>query len=136
MLQYYCPNCWRELDGGEEHCPACGYDLRAFENLPYPEKLIRALYHPIPERRVMAAQILGELRYVQALPVFEHLVETLQGEAYDFYLLQAVLLAAARMPDPRRWRVLQKAAHHPAALVASLARRLLAESNHRESEAP
>ena len=127
MLTYYCPNCWIELSGDEERCPGCGYDLRAFEDLPYPEKLIRALHHPIPERRVMAAQILGELRCVEALPVFEHLVETLQDEAYDFYLLQAVLLATARIPDARRVQVLQKAAHHPSALVASLAQRLLAE---------
>ena len=62
MLTYYCPHCWHTLEGKATLCPYCGYDLSEFESLSYPQKLIQALHHPIPERRVIAAQVLGELR--------------------------------------------------------------------------
>lgn len=127
MLTYYCPHCWHTLDGEVAVCPYCGYDLSAFESLPYTQKLIYALHHPIPERRVIAAQVLGELGAREALPAFEALLDELQGEQYDYYLLRAVLEATARIPDPRRVVLLRRATHHPADLIARLAQDLLAQ---------
>ncbi|WP_054521397.1 HEAT repeat domain-containing protein [Thermanaerothrix daxensis] len=126
MLTYYCPHCWHTLDAGVTVCPVCGYDLTEFERLPYSQKLIHALHHPIPERRVIAAQVLGDLGAREALPAFEALLDELQGEAYDYYLLRAVLEAIARIPDPRRVTLLRRATHHPADLIARLAHDLLA----------
>ncbi|MGB9800256.1 MAG: HEAT repeat domain-containing protein [Thermanaerothrix sp.] len=127
MLTYYCPHCWHTLEGKATLCPYCGYDLSEFESLSYPQKLIHALHHPIPERRVIAAQVLGELGAAEALPAFEALLDKLQDEQYDYYLLRAVLEAVARIPDPRRVALLRRATHHPADLIARLAHDLLAQ---------
>lgn len=122
MLTYFCPNCWVELSFDQQICPQCGYVLDAFDSLTYEDKLLAALKHILPDRRIMAAQILGNLHSVRALKEFESIVA---GGEENYYLLRAVLLAAAKIDHPDRQRILQKATHHSSALVAALAVRLL-----------
>src|SRR5512135_1720063 len=71
MLNYYCPHCWKEIEAGAIQCPHCLYALADHERLSYEEKLLRALGHPIRENRMLAIQLLGELRSTAALPAFE-----------------------------------------------------------------
>lgn len=118
MLTFYCPNCWLTLDEGVEICPRCNYRLEGFNQLAFEDKLLAALHHTIPERQIMAAQILGNLHSERALPEFLKIV-TLEG--CDYFFLRAVLTAAAKIDHPLRTTILELASHHESNLVRNLA---------------
>ena len=122
MLTYYCPNCWEIIAEGQSSCPNCGYILNDFIKYDYDDKLIAALRHSVPERRIMAAQILGIRQCKRALPEFTKILES--GEE-NYFFLRAVLLAVAKIDDPARKIILGKALHHPSRLVAHLAKDVL-----------
>jgi HEAT repeat protein len=63
---WFCLECFAELDAGASHCPQCGASLG--DSDAYEAKLIRALNHRLPDRQVLAARILGELRSHAAIP--------------------------------------------------------------------
>jgi len=88
-MYYFCPNCWENIPEGEQVCPKCGFRLDDFTNYEYEEKLIAALRHPVPERRIMAAQVLGMRESQKAIPEFRKI---LSGDDTDYYFLRAVLL--------------------------------------------
>lgn len=122
MLTYYCPHCWAIIAEDAAVCPHCGYPLEAFDALAYEDKLLAALHHTIPERRIMAAQILGNRKSLRALSEFEQIIAS--GET-NYFLMRAVLLAVAKSASPDRRRLLEMAARSPSALVAALAKELL-----------
>ena len=122
MLSYYCPNCWEILDKNEQICPHCGYVLEKFQELAYEEKLLAALHHSVPERRIMAAQILGNIHSHRALAEFKKIIE---GEETNYFFLRAVLFATAKINHPNRIIILQKATRKPSTLVSDLANQLL-----------
>jgi len=70
MLTYYCPHCWSIIQEGQTTCPSCGYILDEFEKSDFEEKLLAALYHPVTERKIMAAQILSLRHSQRALSEF------------------------------------------------------------------
>jgi len=53
MVQWYCPDCFAEVEPQTAHCPRCGADL-ADPARDFEEQLIRALAHPLPDRRLLA----------------------------------------------------------------------------------
>lgn len=114
MLTYFCPHCWHQLTEADKICPQCGSAVDAYNQSSFEEKLIAALNHLIPENRQMAAQILGHLGYVRALPAFKALVA---DPDQDYFFLRTVLVATARIPHPDRMAVLRKALEHPSGLV-------------------
>lgn len=122
MVTYYCPNCWAELRGNEETCPECGYKLENFKTLSYEEKLIEALYHPVAQRRTMAAQVLGNLNSQRALNEFARILDE---ETEDYYLNRAILLATVKIEHPDRKKILTKALGHPSLMIAKLAQELI-----------
>jgi HEAT repeat protein len=124
MLTFYCPSCWSSVREGEKSCPNCGYDLAQFTNLDYEEKLLAALRHPVPERRMMAANILGSLGSVRALPEFLRIIENGKG---DYYFLREILLAKAKINHPERITILEAAKLSHSQLISSLANDLLAQ---------
>lgn len=126
MLTYYCPECWQVIAGTEECCPYCGYALTQSETLSFEEKLIQALRHPIPERRLLAIQILGQLGSQAALPELEFLLD---NERHDIYVLRETLVALSKIQGSRSQEVLQKAAGHPLPIIRKLAKRLLEKSH-------
>ncbi len=123
MLTFYCPNCWSNVKEGEKTCPNCGYDLESFTHLDYESKLLAALHHPVPEPRMMAARILGDLGSERALPEFLRILQSGEG---DYYFLREILLATAKINHPDRIAILQKAVLSSSMLVSSLANDLLA----------
>lgn len=123
MLTYYCPKCWTVLNAKELTCPNCGYALDEHMQMPYEDKLLIALHHVVPERRIMAAQILGNQKSQRALPEFLKIIE---GDETDYFVLRAVLFAAAKINHPDREIILQKATLHDSDLVALFAKELLA----------
>jgi HEAT repeat protein len=89
--------------------------------MPYEEKLVLALGHPIRENHIMAIQLLGELRSQQALGHFEKI---LSGES-DLFVIREVLRALAKLDCPRSRAILSSATRHPSKLVRKLAHALL-----------
>lgn len=121
MLTYYCPNCWVILKNNEKNCPNCAYDLSQFSHSSYEDKLITALGHPVQERQFIAAQVLGEIGSVKALPAFLEIVKT---EKENYFLVRAVLEAAAKIPSPLAEAVLEEGTHHPSPMIQKLAQHL------------
>ncbi len=129
MITYYCPECWQTVDAKDKICPHCGYSLEEFSRLDYHQKLLDALHHTIPERRMIAAQILGNLKIQEAVPILKDILAT---ETEDYYFLRTVLLALAKIDHPERLEIIQNATHHPSSLVRSFAIRLLEKIKNNE----
>lgn len=123
MITYFCPHCWAEIPAKSVACPHCGADLAGFEAETFEDKLLEALHHSLPERRIMAAQILGNIQSRRAVPLFEQI---LQSEEKDFFFLRAVLLSLAKINPPQCRLWLERAAQHPSILVSRFAQELLA----------
>lgn len=126
MITYYCPNCWEELSKQLAVCPHCSFPLEQYNALSYEEKLSKALHHPLHERRIMAAEVLGKLAYRQAMPIFKEIIES---EKEDYFFLAAILKAVSKIDHPDQMQILRRATHHPAPMVASLAQELLDSIN-------
>jgi hypothetical protein len=122
LLTFYCPNCWERISDKTATCPKCGYELSKFNHQSYEEKLILALHHPIPGRRNIAAQILGNNNSLKAVEEFEKILQS--GEK-DYFFLKVVLLAVAKINSPKRMELLKLAARYPNAMVCELANTLI-----------
>jgi len=85
---------WVIVNDTEKVCPNCGYKLAEFHELAFEKKLLGALHHSVPEQRMMAAQILGNIHRQRALAEFQKIIE---GEETNYFLLRAVLLATAKL---------------------------------------
>lgn len=100
-MTYFCVSCWKIIAGDAKICPFCGCDLTAASARSYPERLIGALRHPVPETRLLAAEILGELRYRPAMePLLARAREELQERCPDLQLLGALLRSARNCGAP------------------------------------
>lgn len=124
MLTFYCPNCWKTIKEGEKVCPHCGYLLDQFNEEEFEDKLLQALYHSVPERRIMAAQILGNRGSQRAIREFLKIVS---GNEMDYFFLRAVLLAAIKIDHPDRANILKMAKNHPSKLVSNFANELMSK---------
>lgn len=122
MITYYCPACWSELVGTESRCPACEYELAQDKAMTFEEKLLGSLEHPVPEKRLLAIDILGELGSQAALRGLEKLLDT---ETSDVYALREALEALSKIEAPRSRELLQKATRHPFPIIRQLAEKLL-----------
>ncbi|MCI0698625.1 hypothetical protein L0337_42330 [candidate division KSB1 bacterium] len=107
-MTYFCPGCWKIIPADVKICPSCGCDLAAAEVRSYPERLIVALHHPVPETRTLAAEILGELRYRPAIgPLLARAREELQERPPDIQFLAALLRSARDCGAPaHEWQAL------------------------------
>ncbi len=120
-----CPYCHGEIGVDVARCPLCGADLLAWQRLPYGERLLLALTHPISEARMAAIIALGQRRETRAaLPLAQcaltHPCDVVQG--------LEIVRALARLPaDATRTQALQQLAAHPAHAVAAAAAKLLAK---------
>jgi len=126
MLTFYCPKCWQVVNEKEKTCPHCGFSLEKLSNQEYDQKLLDALHHTIPERRMIAAQILGNLEIQQAVPIFKQI---LASEVEDYYFLRTILISLAKIDHPERMEIIENATHHPSNLVCSFARKILKKLN-------
>ena len=122
MLTFYCPACWQTITGTEDRCPACGFELAQDKALSFEEKLLRTLEHPVPDKRLLAIHLLGELGSQAALPELEKLLDT---EVNDIYAPRETLTALSKIKGSRSRELLKKAAGHPFPLIRQLAERLL-----------
>ncbi len=86
-MTYYCPNCWNEIQKGNDSCPHCGTKQSLLRQEPFEKKLIRSLNHPEPKTVVRAINILGILKSKEALT---RLYEILQTGKDPFIISEAV----------------------------------------------
>jgi HEAT repeat protein len=61
QLTYYCWHCYGENRSNHGPCGRCGRPIEAPADAGYVDCLLWALEHPVAERRMFAAQVLGEL---------------------------------------------------------------------------
>ena len=103
-LIQYCSNCWAENTIDATVCDRCGTSLSDTEAIFYDQKLMRALHHPVPETREMAAMLLGQRQDQHALPV---LMSRLLEET-DIGVLCAIGKALGQLGDCRAVASLSK----------------------------
>ena len=122
LLTYYCPNCWKSLNSKEIKCPACGLDVSTYNAMPYEEKLLLALNHPVPSRRMVAIEILGNLNSKKSLAAFKKI---LAAKDEDYYTVRAVIQALSKIDHPQALVLQHKALKHPSLLVRRKAKEVL-----------
>jgi len=113
---HFCPNCWSEIPENLSVCPHCQYDLAHFNQLPYEDKLILALRHPIRENRMLAIQLLGDLRNRSAISVFRSIIR----EENDFYVIREVVRSLRKIGGKDSEELLSALAQHTSKLVRDL----------------
>jgi HEAT repeats len=78
---YYCWHCYAAGTQPAGTCRACGRDVEGPAGLDYTDQLLWALHHPLPDRQLIAAQILGARREHRAVqPLRAVLADT--GDPY------------------------------------------------------
>jgi predicted amidophosphoribosyltransferase len=77
---WFCPSCFAELPETAATCPRCGADLAA-SGRDFEVALVGALRHPLHDRRLIAARILGRRRAVGAVPALISMAED-TGDPY------------------------------------------------------
>jgi len=121
MPTYFCPNCWNEINPGDDSCPHCSYWMRAYDGLSYEMKLLHALDHPIRETRMMAIQLLGELKSTAALPAFRSILRA----ADDVHIIREIARSLACIGNDGSRALLVDLKNHRASHVSRLADELL-----------
>ncbi|MFN3946845.1 MAG: HEAT repeat domain-containing protein [Aquificaceae bacterium] len=89
MVRWFCPFCWKEVSEGDEICPHCGRDLRAFHSLSFEDKLLLGLDNPVTQTRMFIIELLGRKRVSKAA---DKLCSML-FEKRDIYELMAIAKA-------------------------------------------
>jgi HEAT repeat protein len=120
MVQWYCPHCFAEVEQQTERCPRCGADLTD-PTFDFEEQLIRALRHPLPDRRLLAAQVLGQRQAHGAVPDLLRIV----GDSGDPYLVAEATVALARIGDPEGLTVAERIARDGPVVARAAARAAL-----------
>ncbi|HVB23842.1 MAG TPA: HEAT repeat domain-containing protein [Ktedonobacteraceae bacterium] len=115
-LMQYCPDCWAGNLIGDTMCDHCGASLSENEAILYEQKLMRALHHPVPETRELAAALLGQSRDHRTLPV---LLSCLLEET-DVGVLCSISKALGQLGDCQAVAELAKRLAQPDALVVAL----------------
>jgi HEAT repeat protein len=122
---FFCPNCWKEINAQADSCEYCSYDLKKCKNLSYEEKLINALRHPVRENRMIAIQVLGELRSRAALTMFASILETEE----DFYVIREIMRALEKIGGAESKEMILRLKTHKSKLIRSAAKRLSSEGD-------
>jgi HEAT repeats len=127
-VTYYCWHCYAANRWSRRACVGCGEEVAAPAGTDYVALLIWSLGHPLPERRMIAAQVLGQRREPRAR---ERLLE-LALEAADPYLAAQALSALIAIDgSPPHRALLQRLAKTGPTLVKHVARAALVTSEGR-----
>lgn len=121
VVTYLCPNCGTTRLPREVVCAQCGFDIRAFENASFDQKLLVALFHPEPETAVRAAFLLGLRRPPEAAAALERRYH----DTGDPFLQREIVAALDRIGGPEAARVLEDAQRHYSMIVRAEALRRL-----------
>jgi HEAT repeat protein len=112
-LTCYCPNCWIQTEPDDQACPGCGFRMAAFDSLGYQGKLLLALKHPVREHRMLAIQLLGEIKSQSAVTAFGTIIE----QEEDTYVLREIALALACIGGAASRGLLERLASQPSVIA-------------------
>lgn len=120
-MTWFCLACFAELTGDFSRCPTCGADLDSIRDEEFERKLLRALDHRLPDRRVLAARSLSLRRCVAAV---DRLISIVLHDD-DPYVVAAAVSALAAIGDPEGMAVVLRMAEEGPAVARAAARRAL-----------
>ncbi len=118
MTEYFCPRCWYSSKKNFEVCPKCGFDLREFEKLPYEDKLILALNHPVREYRLNAVRLLGRLKSEKAIEKFREMVKH-----SDVITTLVIIEALSQIPSEKSLELLDELTKHSSPVISKKAKK-------------
>jgi len=123
-MNHYCWACYAVNERPSGVCVACGEEIAAPRGTDYADLLLWGLGHPLPDRQLLAAEILGRLHDRRAIEPLRRLV----SESSDPYLAAQALrsLLAIDGATPHR-PLLEQLAHSGAAPVRAVAAAALGE---------
>lgn len=119
---YYCWHCYATGEQASGPCPVCGQPVEGPAGLDYVDRLLWSLHHPLPERRISAAQVLGARREHRAAEPLRIVL----AEGADPHLAIAALTALVRISGVAANReLLEDYAHYGPAPTRRTAQNLL-----------
>jgi HEAT repeat protein len=122
-MTWFCPSCFADLPGQARQCPRCGADLAAADP-GFEAALIGALRHPLHDRRLLAARILGARRVAAAVPALIAAV----GDGGDPYLAAEAARALVVIGAPEGLAVTRRLAADGPVIARAAAREALGGS--------
>lgn len=127
-MTYYCWRCYAANDRPHGSCAGCGQEIAAPAGEDYVDLLVWALGHPLPGRRMIAAQVLGQRRETRARGPLRELA----AETADPYLAGQALSALLAIDGvtPHR-ELLETLAESGSTTVARVAKAALARAHPR-----
>jgi hypothetical protein len=122
-MTWFCPSCFTDLPGQARQCPRCGADLAAADP-GFEAALIGALRHPLHDRRLLAARILGARRLGAAVPALIAVVR----DGGDPYLAAEAARALVAIGAPEGLAVARRLATDGPVIARAAAREALGGS--------
>jgi len=127
-MTYYCWHCYAANRRSRGACVGCGEEIAAPAGTDYVALLIWSLGHPLPDRRMIAARVLGQRRESRAR---EPLRELALDAADPYLAAQALSALIAIDGSAAHQELLEGLAESGPTLVKRVASALLAESDSR-----
>jgi hypothetical protein len=113
---FFCPFCGNEGPENERVCSRCGRSIERWLDIPFEERLLQTLKHPIREYRMMAIQILGQRKYEHAVPTLKKLA----ASERDVSLVREIAMALMAIDSDESRRILASLCDHPSPVVRSV----------------
>jgi hypothetical protein len=124
-LTYFCWSCYQPSNVASGRCPSCGGSLQPADGADYTARLVWALHHPLADRRLLAARLLGQRGDRAAAEPLRRLV----AEDPDPYTTAAALESLVTLTGVAESRsLLESCATQGAVPVRAVARWLLGEN--------
>lgn len=121
-MRHYCWQCYAPNEHATGVCAGCGGRIEAPEETAYAELLLWELGHPLPDRQMLAAELLGKLREPRA----REPLQVLAMESPDPYLAAQALHSLLTIDGPDRHReLLERLVRDGGVPVRALARAAL-----------
>lgn len=121
MVTWFCPECFEVVAESAARCPSCG--AATADPRTYEEKLVSALRHPLPDRQLLAARILGLIRSQAAVGPLADAARQTQ----DPYLAAEAVRALARITTPKALAIVRSIARGGPVVARAAARSALQE---------
>jgi hypothetical protein len=123
MPVFFCWHCYGDNPSAVGICRHCGRPIAPPEHTSYTAKLLWALDHPLTERRMVAARVLGARGEHRAVPALQRLV----AQKEDPFLAAEALQSLVRIVGARALEgELRRLAESGDAPLRRVARRVLA----------
>jgi hypothetical protein len=120
-VTWFCPSCFAELPETAGTCLQCGADLVS-SGRDFEAALVGALRHPLHDRRLMAARILGRRRAVAAVPALISVAD----DSRDPYLAAEAVRALVAIGTPDGLAIARYLASDGPVVAKAAARKALA----------